>query len=124
MAKLFVVKKSRRFKFDEVSQRFRLTPTERRVSCPIFTRKIEQIGDERAPRAMTSDRDEKFMRAALVEAKKGLGLTSPNPAVGAVLVIDNCIVAKDIIEKQGARTLRLTVCAIWAGRFQHRRRFT
>ena len=28
----FVVKKSRRFKFDEVSQRFRLTPTERRVA--------------------------------------------------------------------------------------------
>jgi hypothetical protein len=28
----FVVKKSRRFKFDEVRQRFRLTPTERRVA--------------------------------------------------------------------------------------------
>jgi hypothetical protein len=27
-----VVKKSRRFKFDEVRQRFRLTPTERRVA--------------------------------------------------------------------------------------------
>ena len=34
------------------------------------------------------------MRAALEEAKKGLGRTSPNPAVGAVLVIDNQIVAK------------------------------
>jgi len=34
------------------------------------------------------------MRAALVEARKGLGRTSPNPAVGAVLVIDNRIVAK------------------------------
>src|SRR5215831_5412280 len=43
---------------------------------------------------MTTDQDEKFMRAALVEAKKALGLTSPNPAVGAVLVIDNRIVAK------------------------------
>src|SRR5437667_2810803 len=43
---------------------------------------------------MTTDRDGKFMRAALVEAKKALGRTSPNPAVGAVLVIDNCIVAK------------------------------
>src|SRR5437763_9225964 len=29
---LLVVKKSRRFKFDEVRQRFRLTPTERRVA--------------------------------------------------------------------------------------------
>jgi diaminohydroxyphosphoribosylaminopyrimidine deaminase / 5-amino-6-(5-phosphoribosylamino)uracil reductase len=43
---------------------------------------------------MTTDRDEKFMRAALVEAKKAVGLTSPNPAVGAVLVINNRIVAK------------------------------
>jgi diaminohydroxyphosphoribosylaminopyrimidine deaminase/5-amino-6-(5-phosphoribosylamino)uracil reductase len=43
---------------------------------------------------MTTDRDEEFMRAALVEAKKALGWTSPNPAVGAVLVIDNRIVSK------------------------------
>jgi diaminohydroxyphosphoribosylaminopyrimidine deaminase/5-amino-6-(5-phosphoribosylamino)uracil reductase len=43
---------------------------------------------------MTTDRDKKFMRAALVEAKKALGRTSPNPAVGAVLVIDNRVVAK------------------------------
>ena len=34
------------------------------------------------------------MRAALNEAKKTLGQTSPNPAVGAVLVIDNRIMAK------------------------------
>src|SRR5215216_381992 len=43
---------------------------------------------------MTTDRDERFMRAALVEAKKAVGRTSPNPAVGAVLVIDNRVVAK------------------------------
>jgi len=43
---------------------------------------------------MTTDSDEKFMRIALKEAKKALGLTSPNPAVGAVLVIDNRIVSK------------------------------
>jgi len=43
---------------------------------------------------MTTDRDEAFIRAALVEAKKALGRTSPNPAVGAVLVIDNRIVSK------------------------------
>src|SRR6058998_1943619 len=42
----------------------------------------------------TTQRHEKIMRAALVEAKKALGQTSPNPAVGAVLVIDNRIVAK------------------------------
>ncbi len=43
---------------------------------------------------MTTERDEKFMRAALNEARKALGQTSPNPAVGAVLVINNRIVAK------------------------------
>jgi len=39
-------------------------------------------------------RHEEFMRAALNEAKRALGQTSPNPAVGAVLVIKNRIVAK------------------------------
>ena len=34
------------------------------------------------------------MRAALAEARKGSGLTSPNPAVGAVLVSKNKIVAR------------------------------
>ena len=43
---------------------------------------------------MRLKRDEQFMRAALREAKKALGQTSPNPAVGAVLVIDNRVVAK------------------------------
>jgi diaminohydroxyphosphoribosylaminopyrimidine deaminase/5-amino-6-(5-phosphoribosylamino)uracil reductase len=43
---------------------------------------------------MTTARDEEFMRAALNEAKKALGQTSPNPAVGAILVIDNRIAAK------------------------------
>src|SRR5205809_5647318 len=43
---------------------------------------------------MVTERDQQFMRAALNEAKKALGQTSPNPAVGAVLVIDNRIVAR------------------------------
>jgi len=43
---------------------------------------------------MRAKRDEQFMRAALKEAKKALGQTSPNPAVGAILVIDNRMVAK------------------------------
>src|SRR5450759_3466651 len=34
------------------------------------------------------------MRAALLEARRCLGLTSPNPAVGAVLVIDGKIGTK------------------------------
>src|SRR5213595_2675768 len=43
---------------------------------------------------MVTERDQQFMRAALNEAKKAAGQTSPNPAVGAVLVVDNRIVAK------------------------------
>jgi diaminohydroxyphosphoribosylaminopyrimidine deaminase/5-amino-6-(5-phosphoribosylamino)uracil reductase len=38
--------------------------------------------------------DEGFMRAALREAYKGLGHTSPNPAVGAVLVCRGKIIAR------------------------------
>lgn len=38
--------------------------------------------------------DEKFMRAALLEAGRGLGQTTPNPAVGAVLVVGGKIVAR------------------------------
>ncbi len=37
--------------------------------------------------------DEHFMRLALAEAKKGLGRTSPNPMVGAVVVKNNKILA-------------------------------
>jgi diaminohydroxyphosphoribosylaminopyrimidine deaminase/5-amino-6-(5-phosphoribosylamino)uracil reductase len=38
--------------------------------------------------------DERFMREALREARKSVGQTSPNPAVGAVLVRRNEIVAR------------------------------
>jgi diaminohydroxyphosphoribosylaminopyrimidine deaminase / 5-amino-6-(5-phosphoribosylamino)uracil reductase len=38
--------------------------------------------------------DERFMRVALSEAGKALGRTSPNPAVGAVLVARNRIIAR------------------------------
>ncbi len=37
--------------------------------------------------------DERFMRRALALARKGLGRTSPNPAVGAVIVKDGEVVA-------------------------------
>jgi diaminohydroxyphosphoribosylaminopyrimidine deaminase/5-amino-6-(5-phosphoribosylamino)uracil reductase len=46
--------------------------------------------------------DEIFMRAALLEARRGLGLTSPNPAVGAVLVIDGKIVTKGHHKRAGS----------------------
>jgi diaminohydroxyphosphoribosylaminopyrimidine deaminase/5-amino-6-(5-phosphoribosylamino)uracil reductase len=48
------------------------------------------------------DRDERFMREALKEARRGLGLTSPNPAVGAVLVVANKIVARGHHRRAGA----------------------
>jgi len=38
--------------------------------------------------------DERFMRIALTEARKSLGETSPNPAVGALLVVQNRIIAR------------------------------
>ena len=41
------------------------------------------------------------MRVALNEARKSLGRTSPNPAVGAVLVIDGKIVAKGHHKRAG-----------------------
>ena len=43
-----------------------------------------------------------FMKAALREARKGLGKTSPNPAVGAVLVIDGRIRARGYHARAGA----------------------
>ena len=44
---------------------------------------------------MKSNRDhERFMSATITEARKGIGLTSPNPAVGAVLVINGRIAAR------------------------------
>lgn len=50
----------------------------------------------------TRNRDVKFMQVALREARRGLGLTSPNPAVGAVLVIGNRIVACGHHRRAGA----------------------
>jgi len=40
------------------------------------------------------EKHELFMRSALSEARKSFGQTSPNPAVGAVLVVGNRIVAR------------------------------
>ncbi|MCX6958962.1 MAG: bifunctional diaminohydroxyphosphoribosylaminopyrimidine deaminase/5-amino-6-(5-phosphoribosylamino)uracil reductase RibD [Verrucomicrobia bacterium] len=38
--------------------------------------------------------DERFMRLAIKEASRGLGLTAPNPAVGAVIVKNGRLLAK------------------------------
>jgi len=45
--------------------------------------------------------DQKFMRHALDEARKGLGLTSPNPAVGAILVRSERILARGYHRQAG-----------------------
>src|SRR6266853_4467561 len=45
--------------------------------------------------------DERFMRAALREARRGLGWTSPNPAVGAVIVRGGRIVARGFHRRAG-----------------------
>ena len=43
---------------------------------------------------MAAHLDERFMQVALVDAKKAIGRTSPNPAVGAVLVLNGRPISK------------------------------
>ena len=50
---------------------------------------------------MTIDQDRLFMRMALAEAKKGLGRTSPNPCVGAVIVREGRVVGRGYHKKAG-----------------------
>lgn len=45
--------------------------------------------------------DEKFMRLALREAERGLGQTSPNPAVGAVIVRGERVLARGYHRRAG-----------------------
>lgn len=51
---------------------------------------------------MTERLDKQFMRLALKEARKGLGRTSPNPCVGAVIVKNGLVIAKGYHKKAGA----------------------
>ncbi len=48
------------------------------------------------------DFDSNYMRMALREARKGIGRTSPNPSVGAVVVKGSKVVGKGYHEKAGA----------------------
>ncbi len=50
---------------------------------------------------MEVESDKKYMRLALKEAAKGLGRTSPNPCVGAVIVKDGRILATGYHKKAG-----------------------
>lgn len=51
---------------------------------------------------VTRTEHEKYLRVALLEAKKGIGCTSPNPAVGAVIVKKGQILSRGWHRRAGA----------------------
>ena len=59
------------------------------------------LGDNFSRRLDVSDNDRFFMELALEEAGKGLGRTSPNPCVGAVIVRDGEVVGRGYHKKAG-----------------------
>jgi len=50
---------------------------------------------------MKKNEDEHWMQEALSEARKGLGLTAPNPSVGAVIVRDGIELSRGWTQKPG-----------------------
>jgi diaminohydroxyphosphoribosylaminopyrimidine deaminase/5-amino-6-(5-phosphoribosylamino)uracil reductase len=60
--------------------------------------------------------DEEFMRKALRLAKKGMGRTSPNPAVGAVIVRDGKIIASGYHKRAGDNHAEVEALAEMGGR--------
>ena len=55
-----------------------------------------------APAASVSDKaDERFMSAAIAFARRGLGLTAPNPAVGSIVVKDGVIIGRGATQPGG-----------------------
>ncbi len=54
-----------------------------------------------SPEETRSQDDTRFMRLALREARKGLGRTSPNPCVGAVIVQEGTVVSRGYHKKAG-----------------------
>jgi diaminohydroxyphosphoribosylaminopyrimidine deaminase/5-amino-6-(5-phosphoribosylamino)uracil reductase len=67
------------------------------------------MGAARLKRSAMSD--EKFMRAALREAECGRGQTSPNPAVGAVIVRGGRIVARGFHRRAGEEHAEIAALA-------------
>ncbi len=61
-------------------------------------------------------RDEQFMRRALGLAKRGLGRTSPNPAVGAVIVRDGKVIASGYTKPAGGNHAEVEALAKMSGR--------
>jgi len=64
---------------------------------------------------MRDSNDEKFMRLALAEARKGIGQVSPNPMVGAVLVISRRVIATGYHRGPGLPHAEIE-CLLAAGR--------
>ena len=62
------------------------------------------------------DADKKFMRRALALARKGLGRTSPNPAVGAVIVRKGKIIASGYHRKAGENHAEVEALAKLGGK--------
>jgi len=50
---------------------------------------------------MNTEIDQRYMRLALAEAKKGLGRTSPNPCVGSVIVKNDRVIGRGYHRKAG-----------------------
>ncbi len=50
---------------------------------------------------MISETDKLFMEMALIEARKGIGRTSPNPCVGSVIVKEGRVIGKGYHKKAG-----------------------
>jgi diaminohydroxyphosphoribosylaminopyrimidine deaminase/5-amino-6-(5-phosphoribosylamino)uracil reductase len=59
--------------------------------------------------------DERYMRQALCQARKGLGKTSPNPAVGAVIVRDRTILSRGWHKKAGGPHAEIEALAALPG---------
>jgi diaminohydroxyphosphoribosylaminopyrimidine deaminase / 5-amino-6-(5-phosphoribosylamino)uracil reductase len=68
----------------------------------------------------SSGDDEKWMRAALREARRGVGQTSPNPAVGAVIVRAGRIVARGWHRRAGLAHAEVEALAALKNRAQAR----
>jgi len=65
-------------------------------SIPINLRRLFSLG-----KLTMSEADEQYMLAALKLARKGYGRTSPNPMVGAVLVMGRAVIGKGWHRKAG-----------------------
>ena len=67
-------------------------------------------------KSVHSPKDERFMKEALRLAKKGMGRTSPNPMVGAVIVRDGRIIASGYHRRAGLNHAEVEALSDMKGR--------